>query len=97
MVLLSIPRPNATERFAPKHDHLSPQVPQTCTPLLTWNALDRARLHRARIHAEQGPEVERSPVSGRVIQGMKTAALADDVLGHWRNRAAATTQAENPD
>jgi hypothetical protein len=36
-------------------------------------------------------------VSGRVIQGMKTAALADDVLGHWRNRAAATTQAENPD
>lgn len=43
MVLLSTPRPNATERFAPEHDHLSPQVPQTCAPLLTWNALDRER------------------------------------------------------
>lgn len=33
--------------------------------------------------------------AGRVIQGMKTAPLADDVLDHWRNRAAA--RAESPE
>lgn len=31
---------------------------------------------------------------GRVIQGMKTAPLADDVLAHWRNRAANKQQDE---
>jgi hypothetical protein len=36
-------------------------------------------------------------IAGRVIQGMKTARLADDVLEHWRSRAAARTQAENPE
>lgn len=43
MVLLSTPRPIATERFAPEHDRLSPQVLRHAPPLLTWNALDRAR------------------------------------------------------
>lgn len=32
--------------------------------------------------------------AGRVIQGMKTAPLADDVLDHWRARAANKSQDE---
>jgi hypothetical protein len=64
-------------------------------------ALDPSALHTHAIghgwrasNAEKLREVATRINEGRVIQGMKSAPLSDDVLAHWRERAARGSSAD---
>ena len=64
-------------------------------------ALDPSALHTHAIghgwrasNAEKLREVATRINEGRVIQGMKSAPLSDDVLAHWRERAARGASAD---